>query len=64
MYTYFSLSVISTSTQKVIYQSALVTSKTLMELLKGFVDEEDNVRFEIAQYYYDKPLRWVKDDVD
>ena len=60
MYTYYLLTVIDIETEEIIYESALLTKKTLSTLLKLF--NEDDTRIIIEEKNYSEPVWWLKEE--
>lgn len=61
MYTYYLLTAIDAKTGKVIYESTLLTKKTLSVLLKPF-DGDDKTHIVIKEKNYSEPVWWLKEE--
>lgn len=61
MYTYYLLTLIDAETEKIIYESTLLTKKTLSVLLKPF-DEDNKTHIIIKEKNYSEPVWWLKEE--
>lgn len=62
MYRYYTITVRVNATGKILYQSTLVSQKTMLDIVKGFSEDYDDLSIDtiITTKYYTEPLWWVE----
>jgi hypothetical protein len=62
MYRYYTITVKAHDTEEVLYQSTLVSQETMLDIVKGFSEDYDNLSIDtiITTKYYTKPIWWVE----
>jgi uncharacterized lipoprotein YddW (UPF0748 family) len=62
MYRYYTITVKVHDDGEVLYQSTLVSQKTMLDIVKGFSEDYDDLSIDtiITTKYYTKPIPWVE----
>lgn len=62
MYRYYTITVKVHDTEEILYQSTLMSQKTMLDLVKNFTEDYDDLSIDtiITTKYYTKPIWWVE----
>jgi hypothetical protein len=62
MYRYYTITVKAHDDGEVLYQSTLVSQKTMLDIVKNFSEDYDDLSIDtiITTKYYTEPIWWVE----
>lgn len=62
VYRYYTITVKVNATGEILYQSTLVSQKTMLDIVKGLSEDYDDLSIDtiITTKYYTEPIWWVE----